>query len=151
MRESLELLVLPYRKSLSAIGMPRLEMKQINWNMKIAISFYRLKEEAGHVDMQIVADGPETETQILKGGFVKMILAAEKSIWIQTPYLIPDDSMMNALEIAIHSGVDVRIMIPCMPDHPFIYRATQHYANYLHRRGAKIYIYENGFYMPKLL
>ena len=69
--------------------------------------------------MQIVADGPETETQILKGGFVKMILAAEKSIWIQTPYLIPDDSMMNALEIAIHSGVDVRIMIPCMPDHPF--------------------------------
>ena len=77
MRESLELLVLPYRKSLSAIGMPRLEMKQINWNMKIAISFYRPKEEAGHVDMQIVADGPETETQILKGGFVKMILAAE--------------------------------------------------------------------------
>lgn len=99
--------------------------------------------------MQIVADGPETETQILKGGFVKMILAAEKSIWIQTPYLIPDDSMMNALEIAIHSGVDVRIMIPCMPDHPFIYRATQHYANYLHRRGAKIYIYENGFLHAK--
>ena len=99
--------------------------------------------------MQIVSDGPETETQILKGGFVKMILAAEKSIWIQTPYLIPDDSMMNALEIAIHSGVDVRIMIPCMPDHPFIYRATQHYANYLHRRGAKIYIYENGFLHAK--
>ena len=78
-----------------------------------------------------------------------MILAAKESIWIQTPYLIPDDSMMNALEIAIHSGVDVRIMIPCMPDHPFIYRATQHYANYLHRRGAKIYIYNNGFLHAK--
>ncbi|RHH55850.1 cardiolipin synthase [Enterococcus casseliflavus] len=107
------------------------------------------KERSGNVDLQIVADGPESETQILKGGFVKMILAAKESIWIQTPYLIPDDSMMNALEIAIHSGVDVRIMIPCMPDHPFIYRATQHYANYLHRRGAKIYIYNNGFLHAK--
>lgn len=104
---------------------------------------------SGHVDLQIVADGPETEDQVLKGGFIKMILAAEESLWIQTPYLIPDDSMMNALEIAIQSGVDVRIMIPCMPDHPFIYRATQHYANYLHRKGAKIYIYQNGFLHAK--
>lgn len=109
------------------------------------------KGDAGLVDLQIVADGPESEAQILKGGFVKMILAAEKSIWIQTPYLIPDDSMINALEIAIASGVDVRIMIPCMPDHPFIYRATQHYANYLHKKGAKIYIYTNGFLHAKTI
>ena len=78
-----------------------------------------------------------------------MIFSAEKSVWIQTPYLIPDDSMINALLVAVRSGVDVRIMIPCMPDHPFIYRATQYYANYLHKRGIKIYIYDSGFIHAK--
>ena len=61
----------------------------------------------------------------------------------------PDDSMINALLVAVRSGVDVRIMIPCMPDHPFIYRATQYYANYLHKRGIKIYIYDSGFIHAK--
>jgi len=108
-------------------------------------------KDAGNVTMQIVADGPDSEEQILRGGFIKMLLGAEKRVWIQTPYLIPDDSMITALVIAVRSGIDVRIMIPCMPDHPFIYRATQHYANYLQKRGVKIYIYNNGFIHSKTL
>lgn len=102
-----------------------------------------------NVTMQIVADGPENSEQILHGGFIKMILAAEKRVWIQSPYLIPDDTMINALLIAVRSGIDVRIMIPCMPDHPFIYRATQYYANYLTKRGVKVYLYQNGFIHAK--
>ena len=42
-------------------------------------------------------------------------------------------------------------MIPNMPDHPFIYRATQYYANLLHKRGVKIYQYENGFLHAKTI
>lgn len=108
-------------------------------------------EEVGDVSLQIVADGPNREDQILKGGFIKMILGAKKRVWIQTPYLIPDDSMLDALLIAVRSGVDVRIMIPCMPDHPFIYRATQYYANTLHKKGVKISIYTKGFLHAKAL
>lgn len=104
-----------------------------------------------NIHIQIVSDGPENETQVLKGGFIRMILAAKKSIWIQTPYLVPDESIFEALEIAIKSGVDVRIMIPSKPDHPFIYRATQYYANKLHKIGAKIYIYNNGFLHSKTM
>ncbi len=107
--------------------------------------------ECGQTSIQIVADGPESPQQIIKGGFVKMILAAEERIWIQTPYLIPDDSMVDALRIAVRSGVDVRIMIPCKPDHPFIYRATEYYANLLQKQGVKIYIYENGFIHAKTI
>ena len=44
-------------------------------------------------------------------------------VYIQTPYFIPDDSILDALKIAAKSGVDVRIMIPCKPDHPFVYWA----------------------------
>ncbi|KAF1301491.1 cardiolipin synthase [Enterococcus saccharolyticus] len=109
------------------------------------------RAEAGNVSLQIVADGPESEEQILKGGFTKMLLAAEKRIWIQTPYLIPDDAMINAILVAVRSGVDVRIMIPCMPDHPFIYRATQYYANYFQRRGVKIFNYQGGFIHAKTI
>lgn len=102
-----------------------------------------------NISMQIVADGPENFEEILYGGFIKMILAAEKRVWLQSPYLIPNDTMINALLIAVRSGIDVRIMIPSMPDHPFIYRATQYYANYLTKRGAKVYLYQEGFIHAK--
>lgn len=101
------------------------------------------------VPMQIVADGPDSSEQIIKDGFVRLILAAEKSVWIQSPYLVPDETMISAILIAVRSGIDVRIMIPNMPDHPFIYRATQYYANYLHQRGVKIYHYADGFIHSK--
>lgn len=105
----------------------------------------------GAINLQVVSDGPEHDAQLLKGAFIKMILAAENRVWVQTPYLIPDDPMITALLIAAQSGIDVRIMIPCMPDHPFIYRATQYYANYLHKRGVKIYHYQNGFLHAKTI
>ncbi|MFC6314605.1 cardiolipin synthase [Lapidilactobacillus achengensis] len=103
----------------------------------------------GHTPIQIVSDGPDTEEDILKGGMMKMLLTAKKSVWIQTPYLVPDDSMISALSVAARSGIDVRVMVPCMPDHPFIYRATQYYANLLTTFGVKIYIYTNGFLHAK--
>lgn len=103
----------------------------------------------GHANIQLVSDGPDSTAQILKGGMMRMIMLAEKSVWIQTPYLIPDDSMIDTLMVAAASGVDVRIMIPNKPDHPLIYRATQYYANLLTLTGVKIYIYDKGFIHAK--
>lgn len=134
----------------------------MDWNASVSHKDMQIKYEehffhlasphdTRELDLQIVPDGPDTTEDIIKRGYIRMILMAEKSVWIQTPYLIPDDSMMDALQIAAKSGVDVRIMIPCMPDHPFIYRATQYYANLLHQSGVKIYIYENGFMHAKTI
>ncbi len=110
------------------------------------------KEIKKGVPMQIVADGPDSaEEQIIKDGFVRLILSAEKSVWIQSPYLVPDETMISAILIAVRSGIDVRIMVPNMPDHPFIYRATQYYANFLHQRGVKIYHYTDGFIHAKTI
>lgn len=107
------------------------------------------KEPVGDVDIQIVSDGPESESMTLRTGFMKMIMDAEDYIWFQSPYLVPDDPMITALVAAAQSGVDVRIMVPDMPDHPFIFRATQYYSNYLHKHGVKIYNYNNGFIHSK--
>lgn len=103
----------------------------------------------GKSQIQVVTDGPDSSFDIIKGGFIRMILAAKESVWIQTPYFIPDDSMITALMIAAHSGIDVRVMVPSKPDHPFIYRATQYYANYIHRKGLKVYSYvgDNGGFL----
>ncbi|GKQ43271.1 cardiolipin synthase [Companilactobacillus sp. RD055328] len=98
---------------------------------------------------QIIGDGPDRNEEVLKGGFISMILNAKKHIYIQTPYLVPDDSMMDALKIAARSGVQIEIMIPDMPDHAFIYRATQYYANYLTGYGIKVYNYHKGFLHAK--
>ena len=128
-------------------------MKHETQEMEYEARYFTLPKpkELGDVTLQIVSDGPNRDEQVLKGGFIKMLLGAEKRVWIQSPYLIPDDPMITALVLAVKSGIDVRVMIPCMPDHPFIYRATQYYANYLQKRGVKIYIYNNGFIHAKTM
>ncbi|EEW68975.1 hypothetical protein HMPREF0518_0078 [Lactobacillus helveticus DSM 20075 = CGMCC 1.1877] len=80
-----------------------------------------------------------------------IIAGAKKYIYIQTPYLIPEESILEALIIAANSGIDVRIMVPCMPDHPFVYRATEYYAKYLVAHGVKVYKYNDGFIHAKTM
>ncbi|MBQ6440187.1 MAG: cardiolipin synthase [Mogibacterium sp.] len=112
---------------------------------------YALRTETGDIPIQIVSCGPESEKEEIKMAFMKMITNARKNIYIQTPYLVPDEPMMESLRMAARSGIDVRIMIPCMPDHPFVYRTTLYNAGRLINDGARIYIYENGFMHAKTL
>ncbi|HZJ57552.1 MAG TPA: cardiolipin synthase [Clostridia bacterium] len=101
--------------------------------------------------LQIVSSGPDSSWAAIHQGYVKMISRARKKVYIQTPYFVPDDSMATALKIAALGGVDVRIMIPAMPDHPFVYWASTSYIGELLEAGAKAYIYDNGFLHSKLL
>ena len=57
--------------------------------------------------------------------------------------------MLSALKIAASSGVDVRLMIPCKPDHPFVYWATYSYVGEMISAGARCFTYENGFLHAK--
>lgn len=105
----------------------------------------------GHSSMQIVSSGPDSEWQQIKNGYIKMINSAKKSIYLQSPYIIPDASLLEALKIASLSGVDVRLMIPNKPDHAFVYRATMSYCGELIESGVKVYIYDNGFIHAKTM
>ncbi|WP_404456506.1 cardiolipin synthase [Virgibacillus necropolis] len=106
---------------------------------------------SGDVGIQIVTSGPDSEWEQIKNGYIKMILSAKKYIYIQTPYFIPDESLADALRIACLSGVDVKIMIPNKPDHPFVYWATLSYIGDLLKAGADVYIYQNGFLHAKTI
>lgn len=80
-----------------------------------------------------------------------MISSAKKTIHIQTPYFIPDASVLDSLRIAVLSGVEVKIMIPDKPDHIFVYWATYSYIGELLKVGATVYLYNNGFIHSKTI
>lgn len=79
------------------------------------------------------------------------IRSAKKSILIQTPYFVPDDSVMDALKIAILTGVDVRIMIPYHADNFIVGYASRYYVKDFIEIGAKVYRYKKGFLHSKVV
>lgn len=113
--------------------------------------YYPKMKTNGHAIMQIVSSGPESQIERIKMGYIKLIEMAQDSIKIATPYLIPDESVLNALKIASFSGVNIEIITPNMPDHAFVYRATQYYARQLTRYGVKVYAYGDGFMHSKTM
>jgi len=114
-------------------------------------SDYFIEEEVKfeNLGIQIISSGPDSKYNLIHDNYLRMIHKAKKNIYIQTPYFIPDESILLALRIAAKSGIDVRLMIPCKPDHPFVYWATYSYMGDLLDAGAKCYIYENGFLHAK--
>lgn len=113
--------------------------------------YFPKREPTGSIDMQICSSGPNYDHPYIKDSIIKLISKAKKSIYIQTPYFIPDDTIQDLLKIAVLSGVKVNIMIPNKPDHIFVYWATLYNAGELLELGAKIYTYENGFLHSKVL
>ncbi|HEY5978383.1 MAG TPA: cardiolipin synthase [Microlunatus sp.] len=103
----------------------------------------------GRVALQIAASGPDSSWERIKFGYIKMIDSARRSVWIQSPYFMPDFAVLDALKIAARSGLDVRLMIPDKPDHLLVYPATLTYADELAEAGARIFIYRNGFLHAK--
>ncbi len=116
-----------------------------------APSLFPPRKVEGDVAIQIVTSGPDSEWEQIKLGYIKLIMSAKKSILIQTPYFIPDASLLDALRTACLTGKDVKIMIPNKPDHMFVYWATLSNIGELLKTGAKVYIYENGFIHAKMI
>lgn len=105
----------------------------------------------GRDPVQIISSGPDSGSQEIRNNYLRLIHMARKNIYIQTPYFIPDEDIRDALEIAAKSGIDVRIMIPCKPDHPFVYWATYSYLGEMIEAGARCYTYDNGFLHAKCM
>lgn len=114
-------------------------------------AYYSKVIEKGKSGVQIVSSGPDSQRVAVKRAYMKMITSAREKIYLQTPYFVPDASILESLKMAAQSGVDVRIMIPCMPDHIFVYWATYSYVGELIQSGGKAYIYDNGFLHAKTL
>ena len=91
---------------------------------------------------QFVVGGVDTNKESVKMCYLSMIRSAKKRIRIQTPYFIPDASILDALKTAAAAGVEVEVMIPGIKASFFLDPVTTYYSGQLLEYGAKIYKYQ---------
>ncbi|MBQ8401995.1 MAG: cardiolipin synthase, partial [Clostridia bacterium] len=104
-------------------------------------------EDDGFV--QPYADSPVDPDNVGEHVYMQIIGNAKKYVYINTPYLIIDDSMVSALTLAAKSGVDIRIVTPYRGDKWWVHMTTRSYYRELIKAGVKIYEYTNGFIHSK--
>ncbi len=130
------------------------------WNYDEPVSDYYLDYKAdpsafadiaddGYV--QPFSDSPTDDEHVGENIHISLVNAANRYIYIQTPYLVLDNEMKTSLELSAKCGVDVRIMVPHIPDKKFVFEVTR--ANYrsLLKNGVKIYEYTPGFVHAKTM
>jgi cardiolipin synthase A/B len=129
----------------------------LDWNLSSSSPivndsrYFPAFECKGKVGLQIVSSGPNRSEGQIKNAYVKMIHTAKRTIILQTPYFIPDESFITALKIAAFSGVEVKLMLPANPDSRWVYWASLSYLEELLAAGVKCYLYENGFLHAKTM
>lgn len=99
--------------------------------------------------VQPYCDSPMDSENVCEHVYLQIINNAKKYIYINTPYLILDDSMLSALSLAAKSGVDVKIVTPHKPDKWYVHTLTRSYYRDLIRAGVKIFEYKRGFIHSK--
>ena len=101
--------------------------------------------------VQIAASGPDSKQPIIFYSLLQAISSATKKIYITSPYFIPGESLMDALIVAIQSGIDVKIIIPGISDSKMVNAAANAYYTELLAYDAKIYKYNKGFVHAKTM
>ena len=113
--------------------------------------FPKIDKYHGNKMMQIAISGPDSEWESIKQMYFEMICSAKNNIYLQTPYFIPDLTLMEALTNAALSGVDVKIMITGVPDKKFLYWTAFTYFEKLLDAGVKIFHYNKCFLHSKTI
>ncbi len=96
-------------------------------------------------------DSPVDTENVSENSYFNLIYHARNYVYITTPYLIIDNEMVTALTLASKSGVNVKIIVPGIPDKKYVYLLTQSYYPELIRAGVEIYEYTPGFVHAKML
>lgn len=105
-----------------------------------------------HHPVQITTSGPDSQWQAIKQLYFFMILAAERHVYLQSPFFIVDASVAEALKAAALAGVDVKIMIaPRGAGNQIPYWAANTYIKEMSEAGVRFFFYQKGYFHPKTL
>ena len=114
--------------------------------------YYRPRHEgpAAPGFCQPFTDGPlNNPDNPIEETYLQLIASAKRMLYLTTPYYAVEESMQKTLCIAANAGVDVRLLIPAIPDHKLTYMVAETYWGELLRHGVKIYKYSPGFLHAK--
>ena len=105
----------------------------------------------GECELQVVASGPDVPGDPLYEGIVSMIQEAEKSVWIVTPYFIPDEVLLRSLVVKARAGREVTLVVPAHSNHPITDFARRYYIRELRKSGARVLLYPDGMLHAKAI
>jgi cardiolipin synthase len=100
---------------------------------------------------QVVTSGPVTPYPEIMQGFVRVILGARRYLYLETPYFMPNDSILFALKTAALAGVEVRVLCPMYSDARFVEWASRSYLREVVEAGVQVSLYKAGFLHSKLM
>ncbi len=103
----------------------------------------------GKAELQVVASGPDVPGDPLYEGIISMIQEAERTIWIVTPYFIPDDVLLRSLIVKARAGRQVTLIVPARSNHPVTDFARRHYVRELHEAGGRVLLFGAGMMHSK--
>lgn len=103
------------------------------------------------IPVQVVSSGPDSDWESIMQVYFAGIANAKTRIHITSPYLVLNESLLMALKTASLSGVEVKIILPSMPDHQIVYWGSRSYYTELMLSGVRIFEYQKGFIHAKVL
>lgn len=103
--------------------------------------FPSARDTQGTIPVQILASGPDDETAPLHAFFLAALSTARSRVWIETPYLIPDEPLESALHVAELRGIDVQVIVPKEGDSKLVTAASHTYCESLVKAGIRIFEY----------
>lgn len=125
-----------------------------NENLQLNQHFFpspQLPSSPGDKIVQMAASGPDSINPSILFSILKAINSARKEVLITTPYLIPGESLKNALIMSALSGVEVKILVPRKSDSYLVNAAARSYYQELMKANVKIYRYNRGFIHAKTI
>jgi cardiolipin synthase len=115
----------------------------LSWTPRIAAD--------GEAQVLVIASGPADEMETASLMYTQAIHSSTRRIWIASPYFVPDDAIVQALQLAGLRGVDVRILIPEKADSTLVTLAAYSFFTQVKAAGVKIYRYQDGFLHEKVM
>ncbi len=108
-------------------------------------------EPAGSSVVQVVPSGPDVPGDPMYDAVLTAAYSARSRLWIVTPYFVPDESLAQALVLAAHRGIDLKILVPEKSNHKLADLARGTYLREIQRAGGTIYLYTGGMVHAKIL
>jgi cardiolipin synthase A/B len=109
------------------------------------------RSESGDKAVLVLPSGPADMLDTCALAFCQAIERAHRRVWIVSPYFVPDDAVLAALQLAALRGVDVRVLLPARPDHLLVWLAGFSFLEETDGVGVKIHHYQQGFLHQKVM
>ena len=106
---------------------------------------------AGSIPVQTLPSGPSYPTENYQRMVVAALHAARQHVILTTPYFVPDEPFMQALEVAVLRGVEVELIVPKRTDRWLVAAASRAYYTALLEAGVKLHLYQEGLLHSKTM